>query len=1024
MKKILLLLTVMIGLITQILAQSHQVSGKVTDEKGNPVSGASIAIKDFKIGTTTKEDGNFSFSIPASAKTLIVSAVGFTEKRITIGGDAINVVLVKDDKKLDEVVVTAMGQKRDKKGLGYSITELKGDALTKTPNQNGVTGLSGKVAGLQVISSGGAPGQAASIVVRGGAKSMTGSNEPLYVIDGVPVSNSTDGDDNLRLGQSNVGSTPNRMSDINPDDVESISVLKGGAASVLYGNRGANGVILITTKSGKAAKGKPIVVFSSNVGADNALKLPEFQNTYAQGTNGADYAEATSFSFGPKIEGQQVYSKAAGKNVTLQVHDPRKDFLKTGFTWNNNISVSQTMEKTNFYFSAGNFKQTAIVPNQDYNKANVRFNITNQLTSKLSMGGNFSYIKTWGNVPYGGQDGNNPFFALFDMPVSWDINGYGYQKPDGSQINFRGGSFDNPLWSVNKNYYKTKDDRIVGGINLDYKALPWLDLSYKLGLDQYHDNRTAFKDIKSGASPYGYLSNDLIKREEITSTFLANVTRKLTSYIGMNFTLGHSYNQRKSDQFTQTATSLSFPGIAHMSNATSFNPDYQYNTLRRTIGVFGDLKLDYKNYLFLGLTARNEWSSTLPASNGSYFYPGVNAAFVFTEVLNIDKNILSYGKIRAAYAKTARDAQPYQIYNVYYSATAQDGMTSGIIFPFGSIPSAAYNPTLKNLNLKPEITKEFELGAELKFLNNRLGLDITYFQNKNTDMIIPLDVSKTTGIQNMVVNGGATRNKGLELTLNAGIIRAQNFNWDMNITFTRIRSKVLSIYGDLDKIYLGGFDGNPAVFAVLGQQYGSIIGTGYQRDSLGRIMVGADGRPDLVDGMNLGKTAPDWTAGITNTFTYKNFSLNVLVDMRHGGYVLNGTKQLLDYYGTGKQSGVGRYESFVFDGVSDVPGKKNDVSVSRDRNWWSYQYNIDEAYVYKNNWVKLREVALSYALPVKNSIVKKVNVGLYGRNLFLWTKVPDVDPESSSFGIGNAQGITRIAYPTTRSMGLNVKVTF
>ncbi len=1022
MRKLLLLMCVCLSTLFS-WAQSRTVSGKITDNNGQPVDGASVLIKGSVKGTTTDGLGNFKISAK-DGDVLVVSALNFSTKEVQVEGTSLNIILEAKTGTIDEVVVTALGIKREKKALGYAVTELKGDALTQTPNQNMVNALSGKVAGLQVTSSGGAPGQAATIVIRGGAKSITGVNEPLFVIDGIPVSNSADGNDNARLGGGG-GLTPNRMADINPDDIESVSVLKGSAAAVLYGNRGSNGVILITTKSGKGAKGKPVVTVSSNVGFDKALKLPEYQTEYAQGNNGTTYAEGTSSSFGPKISGQEVFSPAANKNVKLSVHDPRKDFLKTGFTFNNNVSVSQTLEKTNYFLSVGNFKQTAIIPNQDYNRANIRFNITNQLTSKLSVGINLNYVKSWGDLPFGGQDGNNPFFALYHVPVSWDLNGYGYQRPDGRQINFRGGSFDNPLWTVNKTFFKSKNDHLLGGVNLNYKVLPWMDVSYRLGIDQYHDNRQSFKDINTGGNPNGFLSNDLLKREEITSTFVVNINRRFNKDFGFTLTAGQDYNQRRFDENTQTGTALALPGIAHMSNVKTFDPDYEYHSQRRLIGVFGDLKFDYKNYLYLGITGRNEWSSTLPVANRSYFYPGVNAGFVFTDAFNIDKNILSFGKVRAAYGKTSRDASPYQLQNVYIAANAGDGFTPGISFPFLGLPGYQMSTTVRNPELKPEFTKEFEVGTELKFLNNRIGLDFTYFNSKSTDGIIPIDVSPATGAGNIVINSGQTTTKGIEIGLNAAIIKSKNgFNWDMNIVFSRIRSKVVSIYKDLDKIYLGGFSGNPAIFAVKGQPYGSIIATGYQRDASGRIQTDDDGTPVLVSGMNLGKVEPDWTGGIGNTFSYKGVSLSVLFDIRQGGYIFSGTSELLDNYGVSKRSGEGRGENYVFPGVNVNTGKPNDVPVVKNKAWWNYMGGSDEAYVYKNNWVKLREITLAYSLKVKNSVIRSVDLGVYGRNLFLWSKVPDIDPEASSFGTGNAQGAVRMAYPSTRSLGMNLKLNF
>ena len=521
-------------------------------------------------------------------------------------------------KEIGEVVITALGIKRDNKSLGYSTTKVGGDDLSKVGNQNLVNSLSGKAAGLQVISSGGAPGSGSRLVIRGGAKSLTNSNEPLYVIDGVPITNANDGNSNTVTGIS----SPNRAADINPDDIESINILKGAAGAVLYGNRGSNGVILITTKSGKARAGKPQITLSTQVAVDNALVLPDYQTVYAQGEQGV-YREATSLSWGPKIQGQTVYSAAAGKNVTLSVYDPRKQFLQTGVTRNNNVSLSHSFNKSNIFLSAGHSLQTSIVPNQEYEKTNFRFNGNTQITEKFNAGINVSYNTTKGNVPFSGQDGNNPIFALFHTPVSWDLKGYGYVNPTtGEQINFRGGSFDNPYWSVYKNSAKTSSDRFIASLNLGYDLTKWLKLTYRLGNDYFVDNRVIFRDIYSGSKPKGYLSYDDIKRNELTSTLMANINTNINDNLALIVILGQDYNKRTQRNNIITGTELAAPGLVNTNNIATSDPLYNHENKRTLFGFFGDVSLSYKNYLFLNLVGRYEMASTLPENNRSYFYPG------------------------------------------------------------------------------------------------------------------------------------------------------------------------------------------------------------------------------------------------------------------------------------------------------------------------------------------------------------------------------------------------------------------
>ena len=925
-------------------------------------------------------------------------------------------------KEIGEVVITALGIKRDNKSLGYSTTKVGGDDLSKVGNQNLVNSLSGKAPGLQVISSGGAPGSGSRLVIRGGAKSLTNSNEPLYVIDGVPITNANDGNSNTTTGIS----SPNRAADINPDDIESINILKGAAGAVLYGNRGSNGVILITTKSGKARAGKPQITLSTQVAVDNALVLPDFQTVYAQGERGV-YGEATPLSWGPKIQGQTVYSNAAGRNVMLSVYDPRKQFLQTGVTRNNNVSLSHSFNKSNIFLSAGHSLQTSIVPNQEYEKTNFRFNGNTQVTEKFNVGVNVSYNTTKGNVPFSGQDGNNPIFALFHAPVSWDLKGYGYVNPTtGEQINFRKGSFDNPYWSVYKNSAKTSSDRFIASLNLGYDLTKWLKLTYRLGNDYFVDNRVIFRDIYSGSKPKGYLSYDDVKRNELTSTLMANINTNITDNLALTVVVGQDYNKRTYRNSVITGTELAAPGLVNTNNIAAFDPGYNYETKRTLFGFFGDVSLSYKNYLFLNLVGRYEMASTLPENNRAYFYPGVSGSFIFSDAFKINKDILSYGKVRAGISRTARDADPYLVFQAYRRAEYGDGFVPGLKFPFNNDLATFVGYTVANAwnnpDLKPEFTTEYEVGTELRFLKNRIGLEFTYFENKNTDGIINLRVSPASGAVVSIENTGKTSSKGIEAGLKVTPIKMKDFNWEVNFNFSRIRSLVEETHPKTDRIYMGGFSGNPAIYAVKGERYGSIVGSAYMRDANGNILVGSNGRPMTQSGQVLGHVEPDWTGSVGTTFKYKGVYLTAQLDIRQGGYLFNGTEQLLDYYGVSAKTLERERGTIVFPGVTSA-GTPNTTSTLLDQ---YYYYTLPtEAYVYKNDWVKLREISLGYSFrPAGVDFIRSIDIGVFGRNLFLWTKVPHIDPESSSFGTGNAQGVSRFAFPSTRSFGVNLKVQF
>lgn len=928
---------------------------------------------------------------------------------------------------IEGVVVTALGIKRSEKSLGYATTKLESDEMVKVGSQNLTNALSGKVSGLQVVASGGAPGQASRLVIRGGNKSLTNSNEPLYVIDGIPVSNANDGNSNTVTGIA----TPNRIADVNPNDIEEVTVLKGAAGAVLYGNRGSNGVIIITTKSGKARAGKPQVDYTSQLSFEDPLKLPSYQTKYAQGSNGVTYAEGGSRSFGPEITGQTVKSAAAGAalgkgpiDIILKAYDPRKDFFKTGFTKNDNISVSHSVNQSNFFLSAGHSNQTSIIPNQEYSKANFRFNGSTKLTNNFDAGVNVSYNRSWGNMPFTGQDGNNPIFSLFHMPVTWNLNAYGYERPDnGRQINFRGGSFDNPLWSVYKNFAKTVSDRFIVGANFGYRFTDWLKLNYRIGNDYFTDGRTIFRDINSGGDPDGSLNLSDVKRQEVTSTLMANIDKELSEKFRVTLNIGQDYNLRTFRNDEVYGTSLVLPGVANTNNVKAFDPAYRYNSKRTLFGGFADLTLGYNNYLFLNLVGRNEWSSTLPQHNRSFFYPGASLSFIFSDAFDTNKDVLNYGKIRIGASKTARDAGPYLVYNTYSQGVFGDGFTDGITFPFGTLPGYTYPNTINNSDLKPEFTTEYEVGTDLRFFKDRLGLDFSYFQNINTDGIIPLDISPATGAQATIINSGKTSSKGVEVMLKVVPVQTSDFKWELNFNFSRIRSLVEETYPGVDKIYLGGFSGNPAIFAVKGERYGTIIGSGYAKNDQGQILVDDDGWPLWVDGVNLGHVEPDWTGGISTNLKYKNFYASALLDMRRGGYIYSGTEELLDFYGVSEKT-LNRGQKFVFNGVNATTGAVNTVENTYDALWYGNAYPNEE-YVYENNWTKLREVTFGYSFKLNGvPYVRNVDIGFFGRNLFLWSKIPHIDPESSSFGTGNAQGVSRFAFPSTRSYGMNFKIQF
>jgi len=549
-----------------------------------------------------------------------------------------------------------------------------------------------------------------------------------------------------------------------------------------------------------------------------------------------------------------------------------------------------------------------------------------------------------------------------------------------------------------------------------------MKVNYRLGNDNLIDNRKFFRDRNSGSAAFGFLSFDDVSRNEITSTLTSTFNKKFADKFEATLLIGQDINTRTFRQSIITGSRLVLPALQNTNNIQTFDPAYNYESKRNLIGAFGNLTLSYNNYLFVDVVGRNEWSSTLPQQNRSFFYPGASASFIFSEALDIKGDVLSYGKLRVGASKTARDAGVYLTEQTFQLGQFADGFTDGIVFPFNGLPGYTVNNTIANANLKPEFTTEYEIGVELKMFKNRLGLDASFFRNVNTGGIIPLDISPTTGAQQTIINSGETNSRGIELSLRGTPIQTKDFKWDINVNFSKIKSNVDQTFPGIDKIFLGGFAGNPAIFAVQGERYGSIIGSGYARNDSGQILTDNDGYPLFEDGKNLGYVEPDWTGGLTNTFTYKNLYISAQFDTRQGGSIYSGTEELLDFYGVSAKT-ASREDDYTFPGVNQTTGNPNDVVLKRDGVWYGSAYPNEE-YVYENNWVKLREASIGYTFKLNNSSIKALDVSLYGRNLALWTKVPHIDPESSSFGTGNAQGVSRFAFPTTRTIGFNLRVQF
>lgn len=1052
-RKLMMLLTLFFVGIGIIIAQT-QVRGVVVDETGEPVIGATVQVKGSSQGTVTDMDGNFNLSVSSGGRTLVISYVGMQTQEVPATAN-VRVVLVSDAALLDELVVTALGISRDKKALGYAVSEVAGEEMIKARGglSNPVNALQGKVAGLQISSGTGSMGGSSKILIRG-VTSISGNNQPLFVIDGVPVEgtdfNSTDtqrGGGGYDYG--------NLVQDINPDDIENISVLKGANASALYGSRANNGVIMITTKKG--AKGEGLgVSFSSSVGFEVVNKLPKLQKLYGGGSkesfgqetiNGKNYnipEYEVDESWGPKLEGQEVLSwydlakwEAGGKvgNPTTSrwvapEHDV-KDFFETGVSYTNNLSISQATDRASLRLSFTNTDLEGYLPNSSMTK-NV-FSLSGTTTSadqKLEAFTNVTYFnsraKGRSEIGYGDNNVMVKFVQWgqrqLDMAQSKDL----YIMPDGSQATWNRVAWDdptpnysnNPYWSRYMNYQNDSRNRVYGNVGFSYKILPELKFQYKTNLDFFVDKQYERNAVGSQEqSRYMEISR---QQYELNHEFMLMYNNHFGDYSLIANLGGNIMNSRYEYVYGETVGGLAIPLFYNLKN--SISPADAYNLLRKrgTHSVFANVSAGWKNMLYLEATLRNDKSSTLPDGNNSYWYPSLTGSFIFSEMLKEQSNWLSFGKLRAGIAKVGNDTDPYRVFTTYTQYTNIDSSTPGYRLP----------NTLNNPDLKPESTTSFEVGLEMSFLNNRLGFDVTYYSTETKDQIIPLSVSGTSGYLNKVVNSGVITNKGVELVLNGTPVKTRNFSWETSLMLSSNKNKVKELIDDLDYYRLVNAPFSVEIGALKGDAYGVIMGRNYVFDKDGNKMIDSEtGLYLATDGYeNLGSIYPDFSGGWTNTFRIGNVDASILLDFSRGGHYFSTSYMWGMYSGMLEESAANgiRENGILLKGVIDENGTPNTTIAD------GYDYAVDyytgpaAQSVFKSDYIKLREINVGYTFPLnKDKFVKSLRISAYGRNLAVWG--PDTkhfDPEMMVTSSGNIQGIEGGAIPSIANFGASVSLKF
>ncbi|RYY25652.1 MAG: SusC/RagA family TonB-linked outer membrane protein [Sphingobacteriaceae bacterium] len=867
-----------------------------------------------------------------------------------------------------------------------------------------VNALDGKVSGVQVTTSSGTPGSSSRIVIRG-ASSFYGNNQALMVVDGIPV-------DNSETGNLNSGPGANRLADIDPSIIESMDVLKGAAATALYGSSGANGVIIITTKSGAANKA-PTINFSSDFSFENAL-FPQVQSKYSQGSRGVYFDgvnQKTSTSWGALMDTLKINGQKA------TIYNQLKQFFQTGKTYNNTVSINGGNSNSNYYLSYSNFNQKGTVPTTSFERNAFFAKYSAQILKNLNTTFQLNYANTQNNRLPEGYALESPVWTIYTAPISYNL--LPYEDASGNQRLYRY-SRNNPYWVVNNIYNKSGVNRFLPTFTTDYKALSWLTLTERFGADVYTEGDIYKESAGSISYPTGRIINQTINFRQFNNDLFLRASHQFGDF-NTDLVLGNNIYNSYTQYLYAYGTGLTIANFDNISSASTITYN-ESHYLKRKIGFYAQANIDYKRFLILALTGRYDESSVLATNHNSYPYGSAATSFIPSEFFSPSvSKVMNLAKIRVSYATVGNDGvDPYSLLTAYQSQSGNN-VVRNINFPYLGQAGFALNNTLGNPNLKNERINEFETGIETGFFQNRLTLEASYFIKKTTDGIIPgVTIAPSTGYSGTTVNTASMRNKGLEVLLNATPIKTRNFRWDLTVNYSRIRNKVLAINGSLQQI------GNGFTTIIVNQPYGTIYGTRYARSPSGKILTDAAGLPYADDTQGIiGDINPDWTGGINNNFKYKQFNLSFFFDMKKGGDIQNNVDGYGYFYGTPKVTEDRGMR--VVDGISAATGQANTIAVS-GQSYYQRLNGITESVIQDGTYVKLRTASIGYSFApswIKGTPFKAVNLSVYGRNL--WVYAPHFtggDPEVSSFGSSNgSQGIYSFSTPTSRSFGINLKFT-
>ena len=1026
-KLLLSLLGIMVSFA--VLAQGSKITGKVTSLDGTTLPGVTVKIKETSKGTQTDIDGNYTIDA-TTGNTLIFSFVGMNTQEIKLGkASIVNVTLDTDTKQLSEIVVTAIGIQRERKAIAYAISNVKAEDLQQRSEPDALRALNGKVPGVSITAGGGAPGQSTRITIRGNT-SFSGNNQPLFVVDGIPFDNSVNATDGFN--QNTV--TSNRAYDLDPNNIESLTILKGAAASALYGSRAANGVVVITTKSGSRSAKKGLeVTYNSSYSVEQVSTVPDYQNTYTQGFN-QTYSNGSIGNWGtvfpaevtrvnqslgferyfsvveagypagfvahplagaygsaqnyPTIFPQILDTKGKAIGVPLVPHDIIGGFFRTGNVIENSINISSTGDKTTISAGASRMTNKGIIPNSGADRTTLNFGGNATLANKLNLNGNVNYVSTNQSSPQSGAGffsdysnglGSGSIYSrLYYLPRNYNLINYPFENPvTGNNVFYRGDA-DNPLWTAKYNVYNSNVNRVFGNLALNYDVTPWLNLTAKGGVNTYSEIRRDVYRPGGNLVPLGQVNRRDITNTEVDFTFLASANRDINEKINMRLLVGVNANQRARSFSSILGQKVIDPNLLVISG-TNTQTASEYSEKRRLYGIFAEYGVSYKDYAFVTATVRNDHSSTLPTSNNSYFYPSVSGSFIFTDAFDLPKRILNFGKLRASYAKVGKDADPYSVFTTYnFNVQYYNG---------NPIPAISLPTSLNNTTLKPEFTAEVEVGTELQFFKSRISLDFAYFNRNSTDLIVSARIPSSSGFSSKQTNAGKINNKGFEVGLNLIPVKLKNgFVWNSFVAYSRLRSKIIDV-GESGELFLGG-TGSSSLGTMHRNNFpfGMIYGSRIARDDNGNYLINPTTGLTILNPVSeiLANPAPKFTVGWTNTFTLKSFTLTVLMDYRHGGSIFSSTAASLLLRGQ-LTSSEDREALRVIPGVLGNPetykpildetGKviKNTVPLNAFQYHFANgfgAYGADETNIYDITTIRLREVSMGYNVP--KPLLKKI----------------------------------------------------